>query len=207
MIASQINPIPSVHEITAQKDAYLQEIQKEASAESSEYFKKNPRPEDPEERKQWEKDIQEWATEFRGRLTTKIDEKNAAIERDYQTKMHQQQKLAENLSRVSPTSAMMFGTMSLARTGVNEHDRFLSSVRTYKPIFTKWVNQKMGTDQPPQEGAQVSLDLSDMPQHEFIPEGLGDSFKRVLPDIILMVFLIIFFFVGAFVSFLRYDVR
>jgi ABC-type transport system involved in multi-copper enzyme maturation permease subunit len=206
MIASQVKPIPSVHEITAQKDAYLQEIQKEAFTEQSRYFKENPRPEDPEERKRWEKEVQEWAEEFRGELTSKIDEKNAAIERDYQTKMNQQQGLAENLSRVSPASALMFSSMSLARTGVNEHDRFLSSVRAYKPIFTQWVNAKMKEDQFDNIG-KTKLDLSDMPQHEFIPEGLADSFKRVLPDIILMIFLIILFFVGAYVSFLRYDVR
>jgi len=46
-----------------------------------------------------------------------------------------------------------------------------------------------------------------MPQHEFLPEKLGDSFKRMLPDLVLMVFLIILFFVGAYVSFLKYDVR
>jgi hypothetical protein len=120
--------------------------------------------------------------------------------------MQQQQRLAVNFSRVSPTSAMMFGAMSLARTGVNEHDRFLSSVRTYKPIFTKWVNEKMMQGNI-FGGQQVKPDLADMPQHEFIPEGLGDSFERVLPDIILMVFLIILFFVGAYVSFIRYDVR
>ena len=207
MIASQIKPIPSVHEITAQKDSYLQEIQKEAIAEQTRYFKENPRPEDPEERKQWQEDIQEWAEEFRGELTAKIDERNAAIERDYQAKMNQQQKLAENLSRVSPASALMFSSMSLARTGVSEHDRFLNSVKTYKPIFTQWVNGKMKEDRVLQEGKQVKMDLSDMPQHEFIPEALGDSFKRVLPDVILMIFLIMLFFVGAYVSFLGYDVR
>ena len=208
MIASQINPIPSVHEITAQKDAYLQEIQKEAIAERTEYFKNNPDPgkDIPEERKRWEENIRKWAEDLQQSLTGKIDERNAAIERDYQAKMNQQQKLAVNFSRISPTSAMMFGSMSLARTGVDEHDRFLSSVRTYKPIFTKWINEKMMQGNI-FGGEQIKPDLSDMPQHEFIPEGLGDSFKRVLPDIILMVFLIIFFFVGAFVSFLRYDVR
>jgi len=208
MIASQINPIPSVHEITAQKDAYLQEIQKEAIAERTDYFKNNPAPDkdQPEARKKWEEDIRKWAEDLQQSLTGKIDERNAAIERDYQAKMNQQQKLAVNLSRISPTSAMMFGAMSLARTGVNEHDRFLSSVRTYKPIFTKWINEKMMQGNI-FGGEQIKPDLSDMPQHEFIPEGLGDSFKRVLPDVILMIFLIMLFFVGAFVSFLRYDVR
>jgi ABC-type transport system involved in multi-copper enzyme maturation permease subunit len=208
MIASQIKPIPSVHEITAQKDAYLQEIVKESISERNEYFKNNPAPgkDEPEARKKWEEDIRKWAEDLQQSLTGKIDERNAAIERDYQAKMQQQQKLAVNLSRISPTSAMMFASMSLARTGVNEHDRFLSSVRTYKPIFTKWINEKMMQGNI-FGGEQIKPDLSDMPQHEFIPEGLADSFKRVLPDVILMIFLIILFFVGAYVSFLRYDVR
>jgi len=185
MIASQIKPIPSVHEITAQKDAYLQEIQKEAIAERTEYFKNNPAPstDEPEARKKWEEGIRKWAEDLQQSLTGKIDERNAAIERDYQAKMRQQQRLAVNLSRISPTSAMMFGTMSLARTGVDEHDRFLSSVRTYKPIFTKWINEKMMQGNI-FGGEQIKPDLSNMPQHEFIPEGVGDSFKRVLPDII-----------------------
>jgi ABC-type transport system involved in multi-copper enzyme maturation permease subunit len=208
MIAGQIKPIPSVHEITAQKDAYLQEIQKEAFAARNEYFKNNPPPGDdkPEEQKKWREDVQKWAEDLQQELTGKIDERNQAIERDYQAKMRQQQELAVNLSRVSPASAMMFGTMSLARTGVNEYERFLGSIRAYKPIFTKWVNEKMmqgnifGNDLPKPE-------LSDMPQHEFMPEGLGESVKRILPDLFLMVFLIILFFVAAYVSFLRYDVR
>jgi ABC-type transport system involved in multi-copper enzyme maturation permease subunit len=208
MIAGQIKSIPSVHEITAQKDAYLQEIQKEAIAEQSEYFKDNPRPgaDKPEERKRWDDEVRKWAEEFQKRMTGKIDERNAAIERDYQAKMRQQQRLAVNLSRVSPASALMFSSMSLARTGVSEHDKFLNSVRSYKPIFTKWVSEKQMRSLNI-GGQQPKPDLSDMPQHEFIPEGLADSVKSILPDIFLMIFLIILFFVGAYVSFLRYDVR
>jgi len=208
MVAAQIQPIPSVHEITAQKDAYLQEIQKEAVAERNEFFKNNPRPKDdqPEEQKKWEEKVRQWAEDLQQSLTEKIDKRNAAIERDYQAKMRQQQKLAVNLSRISPASALMFSTMSLARTGIDEHESFLNSVKAYKPIFTKWVNEKMmqgnifGNQQP-------KPDLSTMPQHEFRPEPVSDSIKRILPDVFLMVFLIMLFFVGAYVSFIRYDVR
>ncbi len=209
MIAGQINPIPSVHEITAQKDAYLQEIQKEAMEEYQAYSKANPRPEKdkPEEREKWNEEYKVWLEEFQQRLTGKIDENNAAIERDYQAKMRQQQKLAVNLSRISPASALMFASMSLARTGVDEHDRFLNSVKTYKPIFTKWINEKMMRSLNLSGGDQPKPDLIDMPQHEFNSEGLSESITRILPDLFLMVFLIILFFVGAYVSFLRYDVR
>ena len=202
MIAGQIKPIPSVHEVTAQKDSFLQEIQKEAIEGRNAYFKEHPRPEDPDALKQWNEDILKWAEGYQQELTSKIDERNAAIERDYQVKMRGQQNLAVNLSRVSPASALMFSSMSLARTGISEYERFLNSIRTYKPIFTKWINEKTFS-----EGGEAQIKLDDMPQHEFIPEKLGDSFKRMLPDLVLMVFLIILFFVGAYVSFLKYDVR
>jgi ABC-type transport system involved in multi-copper enzyme maturation permease subunit len=207
MTAARINPIPSVHEITAQKDAFLQEIQKEAMTEQMKYFKDNPRPKEKEAIAQWNEKIKQWLEEFQQRLTTKIDERNAAIERDYQAKLRGQQRLAINLSRVSPASALMFSCMSLARTGISEHERFLNSIKTYKPIFTKWINAKMMRTLNLGGGEQPKPELDDMPQMDFIPERLGDSFKRVLPDLILMIFLIILFFVGAYVSFLRYDVR
>ena len=207
MTAARINPIPSVHEITAQKDAFLQEIQKGAMTEQMKYFKDNPRPKEKEAIAQWNEKIKQWLEEFQQRLTTKIDERNGAIERDYQAKLRGQQRLAINLSRVSPASALMFSCMSLARTGISEHERFLNSIKTYKPIFTKWINAKMMRTLNLGGGEQPKPELDDMPQMDFIPERLGDSFKRVLPDLILMIFLIILFFVGAYVSFLRYDVR
>jgi hypothetical protein len=207
IVAARINPIPSVHEITAQKDAYLQEIQKEAMAEQAKFFREHPRPEKKEEIAYWNEDVRKWAEDIQQRLTAKIDEKNAAIERDYQVKMRGQQNLAVNLSRVSPASALMFSCMSLARTGISEHERFLNLVRSYKPIFTKWVNAKMMKTLNMGGGEQPKPELSDMPQFEFKPERLSESVKRMLPDLVLMVFLIILFFVGSYVSFLRYDVR
>lgn len=207
MIAGQIKPIPSVHEVTAQKDSFLQEIQKEAIEGRTAFFKENPRPQDPDAIAKWNEDVRQWAEEFQQELTSKIDERNAAIEREYQTKMKGQQKLAVNLSRISPASALMFGSMSLARTGIDEYERFLTSIRTYKPIFTKWANEKTMQSINFSGGEEPKPKLDDMPQHEFIPEKLGDSFKRMLPDLVLMVFLIILFFVGAYISFLKYDVR
>ncbi len=207
MTAAQVKRIPSVHEITAQKDAFLQEIQKEAMTTQRQYFKDNPRPEEEAKKAQWNEEVKKWLEEFQQGLLAKIDEKNAAIERDYQVKLRGQQRLAINLSRISPASALMFSCMSLARTGISEHERFLNSIKTYKPIFSKWISAKMMRTLNMGDGEQPKPELDDMPQMDFMAERLGDSFKRILPDLILMIFLIILFFVGAYVSFLRYDVR
>jgi ABC-type transport system involved in multi-copper enzyme maturation permease subunit len=207
MTAAGIRPIPSVHEITAKKDAFLQQIQGEYQLKAIAYIKENPIKKE-ENAKDYQERIRKWAEDIQQEATGKIDANNAALERDYQLRKSSQERLAINLSRISPASALTFSTMSLSRTGLDEHDRFLASIRSYKPIFTKWANAKMmrnidftGTGQP----AKVVLD--DMPVHKFEAESLNKSFGRTIPDFGLMVVLIIVFFVGAYVSFLKSDVR
>jgi hypothetical protein len=46
-----------------------------------------------------------------------------------------------------------------------------------------------------------------MPQHVYEPEWLSRSLVRAIPDFALLTVMIIVFFVGAYVSFLHYDVR
>ena len=204
--AGQIRPIPSVHEITAKKDAFLQQIQIEGQKTAREQITKIF-AEAGKDQKLAQERMQKYIQDLQQELTSKIDENNAALERDYQLKKRAQQTLAVNLSRISPASALTFGSMTLARTGVDEYERFLASVRAYKPIYTKWVNSKMGQSLNFQTGEQTKIKIDDMPQHSIQPEGLGKSLARTLPDYALMLVMIIIFFVGAYVSFLRYDVR
>ncbi|OGD19241.1 MAG: hypothetical protein A2W03_17650 [Candidatus Aminicenantes bacterium RBG_16_63_16] len=164
-------------------------------------------PKQGEDQKAYQDKFKKFLEEFQQEATSKIDENNAALERDYQGKKRAQQNLAINLSRVSPASALTFSTMSLARTGIDEHESFLASIRAYKPIFTKWANSRMMQNINFQTGEQGKVVLDDMPQHKFEPEGLGKSLARTFPDFGLMLFLIIVFFAGAYVSFLKYDVR
>jgi len=204
--AGQIKPIPSVHEITAKKDAFLQQIQSEGQKTALEWVQKN-RPDAEKDPKAFQEKYIQYVQNLQQELTTKIDENNAVLERDYQQKRRAQQSLAINLSRISPASALTFGSMTLARTGVHEFDRFLASVRAYKPIYTKWINSKLGESFNLQTGEQSTISIDDMPQHVYEPEWLSRSFVRTIPDFALLTVMIIVFFVGAYVSFLHYDVR
>lgn len=204
--AGQLKPIPSVHEITAKKDAFLQQIQAEGQKTAREWVTKN-QADAAKDPKAWQEKFREFIQDYQQELTTKIDENNAALERDYQQKKRAQQSLAVNLSRISPASALTFGSMTMARTGVDEFDRFLASVRAYKPIYTKWINSKLGQSINFQTGETVQIKLDDMPQHVYEPEWLSRSLVRAIPDFALLTVMIIVFFVGAYVSFLHYDVR
>jgi ABC-type transport system involved in multi-copper enzyme maturation permease subunit len=204
--AGQIQPIPSVHEITAKKDAFLQQIQSGAQKGVLDWIKKNSvdAQKDP---KGYQARFQQFIQDYQQELTSKIDENNAALERDYQQVKRAQQSLAVNLSRISPASALTFGSMTLARTGIDDFDRFLASVRAYKPIYTKWVNSKLGQSINFQTGETSQIKIDDMPQHVYEPQWLSRSLVRTIPDFALLAVMIIVFFVGAYVSFLRYDVR
>lgn len=207
LAATQIQPIPSIHEITAKKDAFLQQVQGGAQKIIQDWMKANA-PKTGEDPKVFQEKFRKYLGDYQQDATNKIDANNAALERDYQTRKRSQERLAINLSRISPASALMFSTMSLARTGLDEHERFLTSIRAYKPIFTKWINPKMMQSINMQTGGQTgAVSLAEMPQHVFAPETLGRSLSRALPDYIAMVILIIVFFVGAYISFLKYDVR
>ncbi len=133
LAATQIDPIPSVHEITANKDSFLQQTQEEVRRRNrdwgNEHTPKTTEEQDkyPEEFKKYLGEIQQWAS-------SRIDDYNAALDRDYELRKHAQDALAINLSLISPASALTFSTMSLARTGLDEHDRFLASVRAYSPF-------------------------------------------------------------------------
>jgi ABC-type transport system involved in multi-copper enzyme maturation permease subunit len=204
--AGHIRPIPSIHEIAAKKTAFVLQVSAEENKALLEWIKEKT-PTFPKDQKAAQEFLMKHVQEVQNNATTRIDENNAMLEKDYQLRKRAQQTLAVNLSRISPASALTFGSMALARTGVDEYDQFLSSLRTYKPIYTKWINSKMGTSINSIIGGGAAIDISDMPQFSYEPENLHQSMLRALPDFSLMIGLIIIFFVGAYVSFLRYDVR
>lgn len=194
MVSGQIYPIPSMHEVTAEKDAVLKDNQIKLNRIFEEWNAKNPPSEDREEK------LTKFMTEIVQQSMAQVDEKNAAIEEAYQAKRRKQEELAINLARISPSSTLMFGVMTLGRTGVREHERFLSSIKNYKPMFTDWITRNI-----PNQNAKPNL--KDLPVYEYRNENLSLSLHSMLADFTVMGLFVILFFAGAFASFQRYDVR
>lgn len=205
ILAQNIKPIPSVHEITAQKDAFLQEIQGETQQQLQEYLAQHSGETGTPEGQEV---LREFLSDLQNDATTRIDERNAELERDYQARRDSQRDLSVNISLVSPASALSFGSMSLARTGINDHERFVNSIKSYKPVFTTWANDKLiSSINMNQPNAVVTPDISDMPRHTYIKSSFSDSLSRALPEFTVLALMIVLFYAAAFVSFLRYDVR
>lgn len=202
MLSKYIKPVPSVHEINAEKSTFLQEIQAKSPKMVQDWQNENPPANTPE----YQEKFRSFLTDLQQDLTAQIAKKNSEIEEAYQARRNTQQQLALNLSRISPASALTYGVMSLSKTGIQEHERFLNSLKSYQPIFTKWVNGKM-LENLNFGGQQPKPVLDGMPELKFTPMTLSDSLSLALPDLVVMVLMIIVFFTGSFVSFLRYDIR
>ena len=203
VVAGKIYPAPAVHEVTAQKDAFMQDMHSSAREELQKWVAEhaNERAQEPQAYKE---KFSEYMENSEMQAIEKITEHSEALDAEYRARQLRQQMIAFSLSRISPASALMFASMSLAGTGIEEHQRFLDSVREYRPVWTRWaaagVLQNMGLTLP-------KPDLSDMPRHSYEPESIGDSIKRTIPDFAVLMLLALVFFAGAYVAFLRYDVR
>ena len=143
--AAQVKPIPSVHEITAKKDAFLQQVQRKARRGPSNGSPKN-QADAQKDPKAYQEKFRQFIPDFQQELTTKIDENNAALERDYQQKKRAQQRPGRqpvaDLAGLGPD-------LRLDDPGPDGGRRVrpLPGLGpAYKPIYTKWINSKLGRE-------------------------------------------------------------
>ncbi len=212
VISKQVLPVPSVHEVSAKRDAAMKEIQDNEIPKLQErlndWWKENPSEPGQPPAPETEREFRKLIGEVNNELSAMINAKDAELTADYQAKRRRQQELAFNLSRISPSSAMTFSALRLGKTGVEAHERFANSIRTYGSILGDWLMGKMTANMsfgPGGESPKPVLD--DMPQYELVPESLSDSLYGVRYDLGILIMLNIILFAGAFVSFLKYDVR
>jgi len=105
------------------------------------------------------------------------------------------------IARFSPASAFSFASSTFARTDIGTYKRFRESV---KVIFNKaHIFQKMSRKERRKQDK-----LHNDYEYSFkMSEALADSFSDAAPDIILLLLSGAIFFMGAYVSFIKYDVR
>lgn len=215
-VARLAAPIPSYYALSMEKLAFFKELKAKQKAEDREerWKRENPYPQ-WEEGPEWEHREEKWTQDYRGlveeanqEFNDEIMQRYSKLDSSYRAKRLKRQVLALGLSRISPASTMSIGVLSLARTGITEQELFLDSVRIYQPAYVRWVNKKSAeVMQADPMAIPEKPDLSGMPRHEYAPQELGDSLSQAITDIVVLVLMNIALFAGAYVSFLKYDVR
>ena len=160
-------------------------------------------------------------------IEKEIDRYGLRLREDLRQRKAAQEKLAFVLSRFSPASAYQLGAMALAGTDIWIKNWYEDAINEYRNQFNQFVERKqietgdngqvmmaitIEDDGPADMSIKGSrskdqLDITDVPRFMMPTVSLVEMVAPVVIDFGLLIFYILISFTGAFVAFLRYDVR
>ena len=150
---------------------------------------------------------------YKQRLSTELGN----LEKEFQETRELQMVIASNLSRISPVSSYIFLTTELCSTGLLELKNCQETAQLFQTqvtldVYSKYTREWLGFKQFSTEGGRLkegfiqgNIHIPEMTQYK--PVSLNAIFQKTWPDYVLLIWYSVFFFTGAFVSFLKYDVR
>jgi hypothetical protein len=120
-------------------------------------------------------------------------------EQEFLNGMYRQTDMVRWLSRLSPGAVYAYATDTLARTDISAYHRFMRFIKDHSLRYEEFTAK--ATKDP-----SLSEKIKEYTVFNATPEELSDSVNVALPDICLLFLLNILFFMGAYLSFLRYEV-
>ena len=197
IFVSNLNPIPSVDEISMQRWAQVDQIDDEWREEPSPKLKKSPAIERSSVTRLW-------ATYF-----TAINDAETQIADGHIDQQLQQVQLARDLTQISPIATFQYAMEGLANTSIVGYMNFIKQARRYRQTFIDYVKTEDRSDPeslhiyPVREGlSQKPVDPAGVP---VFTERI--SYRSVLFQVGLLVLFNLLFFIMAQVSFLKSDVK
>lgn len=120
-----------------------------------------------------------------------------------------QTKIAKNIACISPYADFVYIATDLTGTGLRSLDYFDHVSNQYGKIYYPYQEKKVkeATRKDPTFDSNSFLDIRDRPRFAFVEEPLKDRLTGVFPYWGMLVLVNVLLFAGAFVSFLKYDVR
>jgi ABC-type transport system involved in multi-copper enzyme maturation permease subunit len=155
------------------------------------------------------------------------------INRQYIDSLNRQKILASWIAKISPIFLYERIMNSLSRTNYSNLANFSDQARRYRQQLIDFLGSKNAfsslryfTVMEKEPDFEVSddgeyyemlkkyaefepdpLDISDVPRFRYQRESVATSFMKLLPDLVILLFMGIFFFACALVAVLKYDVR
>ncbi len=143
----------------------------------------------------------------------RIADAKQAIYNEYRQQQLHQVKLAQNLSRISPTVIYQIGCEALVGTGIKHYERFFKKAIEYRRNLLQFTYEEYpfnpnifleDTDRQQLRETQMSLDK--IPKFDDPASDFSTAFSEASLDISLLFLFNLVFFMGAFLAFMRYDV-
>lgn len=160
---------------------------------------------------------------LRKEVTKDIEKNQAILMEDWHNKQKSQQRLGFMLSRISPAATYQLAAMSLAGTDLKIKSKYETTLQDYRNEFNNYVEDKsanaglgagavmitMDTEQGLNitTGRDEAIDTSDKPTYTYPKVSMAEIMPEVLTNIGILIFMIVLTLAGAFVRFLKFDLR
>ncbi|MYC76371.1 ABC transporter permease subunit [Candidatus Poribacteria bacterium] len=145
--------------------------------------------------------------------SAKIADAQQAIYNEYRNQQLHQVKLAQNISRISPTAIYQIGCETLVGTGIKHYERFFKQAIEYRRSLLQFTYEEYPfnpniflADAKRQKLSEFQISLDKIPKFDETPSDFPTSFAKASLDILLLFLFNLVFFTGAFLSFTRYSV-
>ena len=214
LLAGRAVEVPSVDEVNYEKNTYRDQLWAEDRKKMNAFWTENPPAPDASR----EETMQRFRT-FMSELSDAREEKLRAfgdrLNEDRRNREEVRQRLALGIARLSPASAFSLAAANLAGTSLDLKRRYLESADTYQEVYARFIEEKTGDrggffisirgandDEEPDP-----IDPYELPAFEYRQPEAAELVGAAVPDLGLLALFNLIFFAGAFVAFLRYDVR
>ena len=140
-----------------------------------------------------------------GAYKQKFADRTDQIDRNYQREKARQEEVGETLSRITPTSSLIYLTTNLTQTGkVKKHNYFEAADRYYgtlhADLFSKIVDHASVRSYHPDD-----LDTIAQPPPIAVP-SLDETLRHSLVDVLFLCFFAVALTTLAFLKFFRSDI-
>ena len=117
------------------------------------------------------------------------------------------------MARISPASAFSLAVTNLSGSSLGLKSHYLEEAKRYRDTFARFIEEKSGSPEGaiiirgPNQPEPEPIDPRELPEFQYRQPPLRQVVKASILDLGILAVFNLIFFVGAFVAFLRYDVR
>ncbi len=212
LLAGRAVDVPSVDELASKKSRYAASLWQEDRKKMSEF--KAPEGTKMQDMMQ---EFQKFMAKIGDERDAKMTELSSRLNEERANRQRLQERLAFGLARLSPSATFSLAGATIAGTGTQLKQEYKSSGEQYQKVFGEFMKGKTGmnpgggmvfriTTDTDQE-KKTPINVSEIPEYQFRPQPVSASLAAIAIDFGILALFNFIFFVGAFVSFVRYDVR
>ena len=214
LVSGRAVDVPSVDEVDYEKSKYSRQLFAEQMGEMRQFLQQARATDD---HARFMADMQEFSKQQNEEREGKMRVFTEQLNEQRENKSNARRRVALALARLSPTASFSLAAADLASTSLDLQAGYMEAANAYQEAYGRFMSEK-GADggffrfsvrhaAPDEEEEPEPIDTRELPVFTYEAPPARAAISKSLPDLGLLLLFNVVFFAGAFVAFLRYDVR